>query len=184
MKRLVLFLTAVLMATAIMAQGITNPKNDDRYVNGANQTKTRKGAFFVGGTAEIGYSGTFNLAIEPIFGYEFNDRVAIGTGIGPVYSEAKGISDVVGVVEPFVRLCAWHNDIVFIDFKVTAGVGFNNELILVQTGVRPSLRVRLNEHWEVSADLGLFGAQCVYGDWTPVVGIGATSAGVWFAYRF
>ena len=84
-----------------------------------------------------------------------------------------------------MRICAWHNDIVFIDFKATAGVGFTSELQMCQVGVRPSLRVRLTEHCEMAADIGLFGAQYTYGGgWTPAIGVGATSAGLWFTYRF
>ena len=37
----------------------------------------------------------------------------------------------------------------------------------------------------MAADIGLFGAQYTYdGGWTPAIGITATSAGLWFAYRF
>ena len=151
----------------------------------AKQSSAKKGHFFLGGTAEIGYTGVFQFALEPIIGYEFNDRIAIGTGIGPIVATEQGISAVLGIVEPFIRLCAWHNDIVFIDFKATAGIGFTNIMQMCQVGVRPSLRVRLTEHCEMSADLGLFGAQYTYGTgWAPAIGFGATSAGLWFAYRF
>lgn len=149
------------------------------------KAEDKKGHVFIGGTAEIGYAGNFTFAVEPIIGYEFNDRVAIGTGIGPIVAAGGGVTVAMGVVEPFIRLCAWHNDIVFIDFKATAGIGFNEEMQLCQVGVRPSLRVRLTEHCEMAADIGLFGAQYTYdGGWTPAIGITATSAGLWFAYRF
>lgn len=192
-----------------------------RYANGVyqkfvhtarkqnNQTRTdqpmqkqpNKGTCFIGGTAAIGYSELFNIAIEPVIGYEFSDRVAVGTGIGMIASiyannsyslksprRAKSYSNnsiVMGIVEPFVRICAWHNDIVFVDFKATTGIGFTSELELCQIGIRPSLRVRLTDHCEMSADIGLFGAQYTYNTgWTPALGISATSAGLWFTYRF
>lgn len=91
---------------------------------------------------------------------------------------------VAGIVDPFVRFCAWHNERIFIDLKATAGFGFTDELILCQVGIRPSLRFRINEHWDMSADLGLFGAQYTYSvGWRPAFGI-TSSAGLWVAYRF
>ena len=172
-----------------MYQYFADSPSEQKKTNDANasdrKAEDKKGHVFIGGTAEIGYAGNFTFAVEPIIGYEFNDRVAIGTGIGPIVTAGGGVTVAMGIVEPFVRLCAWHNDIVFIDFKATAGIGFTDVMQLCQVGVRPSLRVRLSEHCEMSADIGLFGAQYTYaGGWTPAIGITATSAGLWFAYRF
>lgn len=141
--------------------------------------------WFVGGQAGIGYVDSFNFAIEPQVGYEFTDRWAVGTGLGFNLVSSSGYNSIIGVFEPFVRFCAWHNEIVFIDLKATAGLGFDNQLELCQIGIRPSLRFRLNEHWDMSADLGLFGTQYTYyGGWTPAFGVSATSASLWVAYRF
>lgn len=149
-----------------------------------NKAAKKEGHVFIGGTAEIGYSYSFQFTLEPVFGYEFNDRIAIGTGVGPLIAVGDGGSIVMGIVEPFIRLCAWHNDRVFIDFKTTAGIGFTNTIEMLQVGIRPSLRVRLTEHWEMSADLGIFGAQYNNNGWAPAIGVGATTAGVWFTYRY
>ena len=162
---------------------------DDTYnpVTQTNQqpAKTNEGAFFLGGSGSIGYVGAFNFALEPEIGYEFTDRWAIGTGIGVSVASGGGVTGVVGVVEPFVRLCAWHNELVFIDFKATAGIGFTDVLQLCQVGIRPSLRFRLSEHCDLAADIGLFGAQyTIAAGWQPAFGIAATSAGIWVAYRF
>ena len=172
-----------------MYQYFADSPSEQKKTNDANasdrEAEDKKGHVFIGGTAEIGYAGNFTFAVEPIIGYEFNDRVAIGTGIGPIVTAGGGVTVAMGVVEPFIRLCAWHNDVVFIDFKATAGVGFTNIMQLCQVGVRPSLRVRLTEHCEMAADIGLFGVQYTYaGGWTPAIGVGATSAGLWFTYRF
>lgn len=141
--------------------------------------------WFVGGTASIGYVNNFTFALEPQFGYEFTDRWAIGTGIGLTLSSDEYYTSVVGIAEPFVRFCAWHNERVFIDLKATAGFGFTDELDLCQIGIRPSLRFRINDHWDMAADLGLLGAQYIYSDgWRPAFGISAVSASLWFAYRF
>jgi hypothetical protein len=141
--------------------------------------------WFVGGTASIGYLNNFTFAFEPQFGYEFNDRFAIGSGVGLSLADDGYGTYVAGIAEPFVRFCAWHNEKIFIDLKATAGFGFTDELILCQVGIRPSLRFRINEHWDMSANLGLFGAQYTYSvGWRPAFGISASSAGLWVAYRF
>lgn len=139
--------------------------------------------WFVGGTGSIAYSNSFGFSFEPLFGYEFTYRWAIGSGIGLALVSDNYDSEVFGVAEPFIRFCAWHNEHVFFDLKATAGFGFDYELLICKLGIRPSLRCRLNEHWEMAADLGLFGANYDYFDgWRPAFGL--TSAGLWFAYRF
>ncbi|MBO4654480.1 MAG: hypothetical protein J5644_02920 [Bacteroidales bacterium] len=149
------------------------------FVSSAQKT------WFVGGTAGFGYTDNFTFSLEPQFGYEFTDKWAIGTGLGLALSSSEGYTVVLGVTEPFVRFCAWHNDRIFIDLKATAGIGFDDELELCQIGIRPSLRFRINDHWDIAADLGLFGAQYTYSNgWTPAIGISATSVGLWFNYRF
>lgn len=141
--------------------------------------------WFIGGTASIGYLNYFNFALEPQFGYEFTDRFAIGTGIGLTVTADDYYTDVIGIAEPFLRFCLWHNDRIFIDLKATGGFGFTDELVLCQVGIRPSLRFRINDHWDISADIGLLGAQYTYSvGWRPAFGITATSAGLCFAYRF
>lgn len=173
MKRFFLFLVAVCLFSA----AIHAPAAAQRSSNGSS--------FFIGGTGQLSYSGTFNFAFEPLFGYEFNDRWAAGTGIGFALSSSGGYNVIMGVVEPFVRFCVWHNNLVFIDLKATSAFGFDDDLLLCQIGIRPSLRFRLNEHCDVAADIGLFGAQySIADDWQPAVGLGLVSAGLWFAYRF
>lgn len=148
--------------------------------------KTNTSAFFLGGIGTIEYSNaTFSFGLEPQIGYEFNHRIAIGTGVGFVMASSGGFSSIMGIVEPFVRVCAWHNEIVFVDFKATSAFIFDDALEICQAGVRPSLRFRVSEHCDLAADIGLFGAQYSYGGgWQPVFGLVPASAGLWFAYRF
>jgi len=173
-----------------------------RYANGTSdifketyQPKSRKvsqsvqnapeRASFIGGTCAIGYDVRFQFAFEPIIGYEFSDRFAMGAGFGVIVAADYSATAAMGIAEPFLRFCAWHNDLVFIDFKATAAFGFTRELDLCQVGVRPSLRFRIHEHCDIAADIGLFGAQYTIADgWRPAIGITATSAGIWVAYRF
>ena len=140
--------------------------------------------WFVSGTTIISYLDNFTFGIEPQFGCELSERWAIGTGVGFTLV-TDDLTYVLGIAEPYIRFCAWHNERVFFDLKATAGFGFDKVLELCQVGIRPSLRFRLNEHWDMSADLGLFGAQFNYYEgWRPAFGINAASAGLWFAYRF
>ena len=151
----------------------------------ATITAGAQNRWFVGGTGAMGYDGAFNFSFEPIAGYEFTDRWAVGTGVGVLVAAVGGYSTVMGVAEPFVRFCAWHNDLVFLDLKATGGVAFTDELELCQVGIQPSLRFRFNEHWEMAADIGFFGAQYTPDSgWKPKIGFSATSAGLWFAYLF
>ena len=140
--------------------------------------------WFVGGTASIAYSDYFSFSFEPQFGYEFTDYFAIGAGVGLSLADDRYHTYVAGVAEPFIRFCVWHNEIIFLDLKATSGFGFTDELILCKVGIRPGLRFRINNHWDITADLGLFGANYSYSDgWRPAFGI-TGSAGFWFAYRF
>ena len=190
MKRLFFILVAVMMAVSVMAeQNIACDISDEanKPVTQTNQqpTQAKESAFFIGGTGTIGYDGAFNFAFEPEIGYEFTDRWAIGTGIGVLLAASGGYTVAMGVAEPFVRLCAWHNELVFIDLKATAGIVFTDIMQVCQVGIRPSLRFRLSEHCDLAADIGLFGAQyTVDAGWQPALGITPTSAGIWVAYRF
>ena len=164
-----------------------------RYANGTLYTKEgntktpqkSKGTFFVGGTGVLGYSNAINFAVEPLVGYEFSDRWAAGLGIGIVMVANVDYLTVMGVVEPFARFCAWHNDVIYLDVKAVSGIGFDNVLELFQLGARPSLRFRINENFDLAADISLFGLQYRSDTgWTPMLGIDGASAGLWVAYRF
>lgn len=168
MKRLLTFALALMLSIAAFAQ------ND-----------VTKKSWFVGGTGSIGYVNNFTFTLEPQIGYEINERLAIGTGVGLVLTSDDNYTVILGVAEPYVRFCAWHNERFFFDLKATAGFAFDEVLELCQIGIRPSLRFRLNEHWDMAADLGLLGAQYTFTDgWRPAFGIEAISAALWFAYRF
>lgn len=172
MKQIFIFLAAVFLATVALS--------DKAFAQNAQQ-----GTFFLGGSGQMGYGGVFNFSFEPIAGYEFNDRWAIGTGLGVVLSASGGYTAVLGIAEPFLRFCVWHNDLFFIDLKATGAVGFNYSLQLCQLGIRPSLRFRLSDHCDMAADIGLFGAQYTTSNgWQPAIGLTTTSIGLWFAYRF
>ena len=141
---------------------------------------------FVGGTAGIGYNQkVFTFHFIPQAGYEITDRWAVGAGLGFSLGSNFQYSTILGVAEPFVRFCAWHNDFFFVDVKAKARLGFTKVMRTCQIGLQPSLRFRINDHWDLAADLGFFGAEYLNGvGWLPAVGIDAVNAGVWVAYRF
>lgn len=167
------------------ADKVYDKKKENKPVEVKKEEDTEdNGAAFIGATGTIGYTDYFTFGLEPVFGYEVNDWFAFGTGIGVVLGSEKRATAVMGIAEPFLRFCPWHNDLVYIDFKLTAGIGFTDYLQMVQVGIRPSLRFRLTPHCELAADIGLFGAQYQYERWKPSFGITASSAGIWCVYRF
>ena len=146
---------------------------------------TAQNRWFVGGTASIGYVDKFTFGIEPQVGYEITDRWAVGSSIGMTLVSGYGATAVLGSAEPFVRFCVWHNELVYIDLSAVGGFVFDDELEGCLVGLRPGLRFRLNDHWDVAANLGLFGAQFINGSgWTPAFGLSASSAALYVNYRF
>lgn len=141
--------------------------------------------WFVGGTGSIGYVDYFTFNFEPNFGYEITDRWAVGGGIGMSLNSGSGTTIVLGIAEPFVRFCAWHNELVYLDVTAAGGFVFDDRLEGCAVGLSPGLRFRLNGHWDVAANLGLFGAQFYNGTgWKPAFGLSASSVGLYFTYRF
>lgn len=150
----------------------------------ATMSISAQNRWFVGATGTIGYVENFTFGIEPQVGYEFTDRWAVGTGLGMSLSSGYGTTVVLGVAEPFVRFCAWHNDLIFIDISAVGSFAFDDELEVCQIGLRPGLRFRINDHWDVAANLGLFGAQYTPDHWSPAFGLSASSVELYFNYRF
>ena len=150
----------------------------------ATMSISAQNRWFVGATGAIGYVDYFTFGIEPQVGYEFTDRWAVGTGLGMSLSSGYGTTVVLGVAEPFVRFCAWHNDLIFIDISAVGSFAFDDELEVCQIGLRPGLRFRINDHWDVAANLGLFGAQYTPDHWSPAFGLSASSVELYFNYRF
>lgn len=136
--------------------------------------------WFVSGNAGIGYlADRFQLKLLPAAGYEFNDRWAVGFGLG------MGVQRdyVFGIVAPYVRFNCWNNGKLFVDVKAKADVAFN-DAVVADIGFAPSLRFAINDHWQVGGDFGLIGAQDADGDWSPAFGFTASGVDVSVIYRF
>lgn len=137
--------------------------------------------WFVSGGLNIGYyNQNFQLALKPSAGYEFNDRWAVGVGLGM----GMVSSDVYGYAQPYVRFNCWNNKRVFIDIKGSGEVLFKSKLKAAQIGLVPSVRFKINDHFQVYGDVGFAGAEYYDGDWGPSFGVGSLGIGAGFIYRF
>lgn len=137
--------------------------------------------WFVAGGTNLGYfKNNFQFALKPSVGYEFNDRWAAGLGVGMEVIS----SDVMGYVEPYARFNFWKNDKVFIDVKGRAEILFQSDLVASQIGLTPSIRVKLNNHWQLYGDVGLFGVEYYDGEWGPAFGVGSVGIATGVIYRF
>ena len=137
--------------------------------------------WFVGGGANFGYfKDNFQFSLHPQGGYEFNDRWAVGLGLGFTVVS----SDIFGYVEPFVRFNCWNNEKVFIDLKARTEFLFNHGLAGGQMGISPSLRYKINDHWQVYGDVGLFGAEYLGDEWRPALGVGSIGIDAGVIFKF
>ncbi|MBQ8050305.1 MAG: outer membrane beta-barrel protein [Bacteroidaceae bacterium] len=136
--------------------------------------------WFVGGGTNFGYiKDNFQFSFHPQAGYEFNDRWAVGFGLGFTL-----VNDIYGYAEPYVRFNCWNNDKLFVDVKARAEFIFGHGAEGAQVGLSPSLRYKINDHWQVYGDAGLFGAEKVGGDWAPAFGVGSIGISTGVIYKF
>lgn len=144
---------------------------------------TIKAQVFVGGGGLIGYTqDVFKFEVKPTLGYKLSDKFAIAVegGFGVIDSETFGILD------PYLRYTFWSNGKVAIDGKLKGEMMFSHEdLIAAEVGIAPSIRVKLNPKWELSADLGIFGTQMLGSDnWKPALGVTTSGIEVALLYNF
>ena len=140
--------------------------------------------FFVGGTAGIGYSHKFFLDLIPHFGYEFDDKWAVGAGLGFGIVSSDGDTECLGYAMPFGRYNVWNNGKLYFDAKAVINMAFGKKMHNVDIGLTPSLRYKFTPEWEVSGDFGLFGANYNGVDWSPAFGVSATSVMLNISYCF
>mgnify|MGYP003370506699 CR=1 FL=1 len=142
--------------------------------------------FDLGFTGAITYTDYFSASVEPTVGLEFNDFIAVGTGLGAGYNSE--VVNIFMIAEPFVRFTPYHNDFFFLDLRLNSAwawlpSGEEDKFLMAQHGLIPALRFRLSEHWDITADAGIFGVQeYIDRTWSPAIGI--KSFGLWATYRF
>lgn len=68
-----------------------------------------KAQIFAGANAGVAYSNeVFSMAAEPYIGYEFNDKVAAGTGVGIEVFDGEAAA----IFNPFIRFTPWQNEMI------------------------------------------------------------------------
>lgn len=135
---------------------------------------------YVEGTGGIGYNEYFRFMAKPGVGYQISDRWALGVGVGLGFFDANAF----GVVDPYLRFNCWNNGRIYVDAKARGEMWFRRGLDVASVGIQPSLRYRVNPHWQVSAGVGLIGANYNGVDWDPVVLFTGTDAELGFIYAF
>lgn len=134
---------------------------------------------FVGGSGGVSYSNdVFSLALRPMAGYEFNDRFALGAEAGYTLVDDASYFQ----VEPFVRFNCWNNSRVFLDVKAKGIIDLSDDDTVYEVGIVPSVRYRLSNRWDVSADLGILGYDSEYEN--IVFAAKTTNVCLSFIYRF
>lgn len=135
----------------------------------------------LGGTAGFAYKNEVSsMAVLPLVGYQINDRWAVGLQGGvEIYDDYSS-----WVVDPFVRFNVWNNQKFFFDVKAECAVATGDSETSIATGLTPSLRLKLNDHWLLSGDFGTFGAQEIYDEWKPIIGLSGTGVYVSAIYLF
>lgn len=152
----------------------------------ATITSHAQGGWFFGGSAGLGFRNYFIASGEAWVGYEFNDWVALGSGLGAVVCAGRnGFFEVTGIAEPFIRASVWHNESVSVDLYALGGFEFTDELKLCQVGLRPSIRFRVSDNVDMAIDLVVLGAQYSpeFG-WRPSLSFTSLNGGFRLAYHF
>ncbi|MDE5787546.1 MAG: hypothetical protein K2H79_03250 [Bacteroidaceae bacterium] len=138
--------------------------------------------WFLAGGANLGYlKDHFGFVLKPSAGYEFNDRWAVGIGLGMGFATGD---NGYGYVEPYVRFNCWNNDKVYLDLKGRGEFLFNEGLGGGQIGITPSIRCSLNDHWQLYGDVGLFGTEYLDDKWRPAMGVGSLGIAAGVIYNF
>lgn len=139
---------------------------------------------FVGGTGGVGYGNdAFHLNIVPEVGYAFSKRWAAGAGLGMILAADDGCA-FAGMAKPFIRYTPWLGERMAFDVKAVAEMTFQRSLNACEVGLRPSLRVFLDKHFELVGEVGLIGAQYNGSDWMPAVFGSGMDATLGVAYKF
>lgn len=125
----------------------------------ASMSVNVKAQWFVGGTGGIGYFGNgFALEAVPQAGYEFNQRWAVGLGLGGAITINEGAGGY-AVIDPFVRFNCWNNGKFFVDVHAEADMRLNSDDFVSNVGFVPSIRYAFSDHWQAALGVGLVGVR-------------------------
>jgi hypothetical protein len=142
---------------------------------------------YVGGSVTFAYSNYFQFDQHFFGGYEFNDKWAIGGGLGlNVVTHGNGHGIIGGFMAAYVRFTPWHNNLVYTDIKwrtealLQDAVGVSGADI----GFCGSLRFRVSNHIDIFTDFVPLGVRYSAGDTYPVIGILGNGCSLGMHYRF
>lgn len=139
---------------------------------------------YVGGSLNAVYYHSFQLKTHFFGGYEFNDRWAIGGGIGLDLAASNRNSAADGFVGAYVRFTPWHNDVLYTDIKWRTEALIGNGIEGADVGLCGSLRFRVSEHIDIFTDFMSLGARYSGGDFDPLIGVLSDGCSLGLHYRF
>ena len=140
---------------------------------------------YLGGSLTAAYNNYFKLDSHFLGGYEFNDKWAVGGGIGLDLTAYDG-AVAAGFLAVYVRYTPWHNDVLFTDIKwrTETLIGNGASIDGADIGLCGSLRFRVNEHIDIFTDFLPLGVRYSGGDFYPLIGILCDGCSLGLHYRF
>lgn len=139
---------------------------------------------YVGGSFTAAYYNSFQFKTHFLGGYEFNEKWAIGGGIGLdlLAYDSDGIA--AGFIAAHIRFTPWHNDILYTDIKWRTEVLIHDGINAADIGLAGSLRFRVSDHIDVFTDFVPLGVRYIGGNFSPLIGILCDGANIGLHYRF
>jgi len=139
---------------------------------------------YVGGSLTAAYYNSFQLKTHFLGGYEFNEKWAIGGGIGLDVSAYEGDAVAAGFIAAYVRFTPWNNGILFTDIKWRTEALILDGINGADIGLCGSLRFRVSDHVDIFTDIMPLGVRYSGGDFSPLIGILCDGCNIGLHYRF
>ena len=139
---------------------------------------------YVGGSLSLAYHESFQLKPHFLGGSEFNDKWAIGGGIGLDLSAYGGDAIAAGFAAVYVRFTPWHNDVLYTDIKWRTEAIIRDGINGADIGLCGSLRFRVSDHIDIFTDFMPLGVRYTGGDFYPLIGILCDGCSLGLHYRF
>ena len=139
---------------------------------------------YVGGSLQAAYTTFFDFRPHFLGGYEFNDKWAIGGGIGLDLTATSNNTYVASFLGVYVRYTPWHNDFFFTDIKWRTEAILKDGINGADIGLLGSLRFRVSNHIDIFTDYLPVGVRYSRDDATPFIGILSNGCTLGLHYRF
>lgn len=139
---------------------------------------------YVGGSLQAAYTTYFDFRPHFLGGYEFNDKWAIGGGVGLDLTATSNSAYAAGFLAAYVRYTPWHNDYIFTDIKWRTEAILKDGINGADLGLMGSLRFRVSDHIDIFTDFLPVGVRYSFDDATPLIGILSNGCTLGLHYRF